>query len=305
MPAPSDPGPAGRFAPSPTGYLHLGHAFSAITAHDRARAAGGRFLLRIEDTDRTRCRPDFDDAILADLTWLGLSWDGPVLRQSADPAPYHAAIAELAGRGLTYPCRCSRGDIALALSAPQEGVPAPGPYPGTCRNRPMADRQPGDAIRLHLDRALAALPGLPAFVETGPALAGLHRPDPDHLRRDHGDIVLARRDIGPAYHLTVVVDDARQSITEVTRGADLFPATFVHVLLQALLGLPAPAYHHHRLIRDDQGRRLAKRDDARSLRQLRADGATPAGIRQILFGQPPSGPTGPAVSTSAPSRTAR
>jgi glutamyl-Q tRNA(Asp) synthetase len=273
-----------RFAPSPTGWLHLGHAFSAITANDRARAAGGRFLLRIEDTDHTRCRPDFEAAILDDLDWLGLAWDGPVLRQSDDPAPYEDALARLSSLGLTYPCRCTRGDIAAALSAPQEGVPLPGPYPGTCRDRPMTDRRPGDAIRLNLDRALADLPApLPAFHETGPARSGVHRPDPVRLAAIHGDIILARRDIGPAYHLTVVVDDARQQITEVTRGEDLFDATELHVLLQTLLGLPTPAYHHHRLIRDAAGRRLAKRDDARSLRLLRAEGATPQMIRALIF----------------------
>ncbi len=274
-------GYAGRFAPSPTGWLHLGHAFSAITAHDRARAAGGRFILRIEDTDRTRCRPEYDTAILDDLHWLGLTWDA-TFRQSDDPAPYDAALARLAALGLTYPCRCTRGDIAAALSAPQEGVPLPGPYPGTCRLRPMSDRIPGDAIRLHLDRALDSLTTLPQFTESGPAHVGTHRLNPDALRQTHGDIVLARRDIGPAYHLTVVVDDARQKITEVTRGEDLFDATPLHVLLQTLLALPTPAYHHHRLIRDDIGKRLAKRDDARALRRYRAEGATPQDIRRLI-----------------------
>ena len=273
-----------RFAPSPTGWLHLGHAFSAITAHDRARAAGGRFLLRIEDTDRTRCRPDYEGAIHDDLGWLGLTWDGPVLRQSEDPTPYEDALTRLAGLGLTYPCRCTRGDIAAALSAPQEGVPLPGPYPGTCRDRLMTDRRPGDAIRLNLDRALSSLATpLPVFRETGLARAGVHQPDPARLAATHGDVVLARRDVGPAYHLTVVVDDARQKITEVTRGEDLFDATELHVLLQSLLGVPTPAYHHHRLIRDAAGRRLAKRDDARSLRHLRAEGATPQTIRALVF----------------------
>jgi glutamyl-Q tRNA(Asp) synthetase len=274
--------PTGRFAPSPTGWLHLGHAFSAITAHDRARAAGGRFLLRIEDTDRTRCRPAFEEAIHDDLHWLGLTWDGPVLRQSDDPAPYDAALAQLAAMDLTYPCRCTRSDIAAALSAPQEGAALPPVYPGTCRSRPMSDRATGDAIRLNLDRALASLAALPAFIEAGPAHAGTHRLDPARLRVKHGDIVLSRRDIGPAYHLTVVVDDARQHITDVTRGEDLFAATDLHVLLQTLLGLPTPGYYHHRLIRDDQGRRLAKRDDARAMRRYRTEGATPADIRCLL-----------------------
>jgi len=271
----------GRFAPSPTGWLHLGHAFSAITAHDRARAAGGRFILRIEDTDRTRCRPAYEEAIYDDLHWLGLTWDA-TFRQSDDPSPYDAALAQLADMGLTYPCRCTRSDIAAAFSAPQEGAPTPGPYPGTCRHRPMSDRAPGDAIRLHLDRALSTLTTLPQFSESGPAHTGTHRLDPARLHSQHGDVVLARRDIGPAYHLTVIVDDARQGVTEVTRGEDLFDATSLHVLLQGLLNLTTPAYHHHRLIRDNAGRRLAKRDDARSLRTYRAAGAKPQDIGRLI-----------------------
>lgn len=273
-----------RFAPSPTGWLHLGHAFAAITAHDRARAIGGRFLLRIEDTDRARCRPHYEAGVYEDLLWLGLTWDGVVLRQSDDPAPYENALARLADMGLTYPCRCTRGDIAAALAAPQEGVQLQGPYPGTCRHRQMAELAPGDAIRLDLSRALARLsPPWPAFAETGPANAGRHLLNPAGLAATHGDVVLSRRDIGPAYHLTVVVDDARQQVSEVTRGEDLFDATKLQVLLQRLLGLRTPDYNHHRLIRDAAGRRLAKRDDARSLRQLRAEGATPATIRALLF----------------------
>jgi len=278
---------ATRFAPSPTGYLHLGHAFSALTAEARARAHRGRFLLRIEDTDRARVRPAYDAAILADLRWLGLTWDEPVLRQSARGRAYTAALARLARLGVLYPCRCTRAEIRAALSAPQEGAaPAPA-YPGTCRGRPMAGRGPQDAIRLDIGRALAlagqaADAARLAFDETGPAFAGRHRLDPEALRRDPGDIVLSRRDIGPAYHLAVVVDDAFQGITEVVRGEDLFPATFVHVLLQALLGLPTPAYHHHRLIRDDRGRRLAKRDDARAIARYRAEGASPDDIRRLV-----------------------
>ena len=238
----------------------------------------------MEDTDRVRCRPAYETAIIEDLQWLGITWDGPILRQSDDPAPYREALAVLASRGLTFPCRCSRSDIALSLSAPQEGVSAPGPYPGTCCNRPMSDLQPGDAIRLHMERAISVLPGIRGFTETGPRHSGIHHPTPERLQSLHGDLVLSRRDIGPAYHLTVVVDDARQGITEVTRGEDLFDATGLQVLLQALLGVPTPIYHHHALIRDQQGRRLAKRDDARSLRQLRSEGATPGDIRRLLFG---------------------
>lgn len=271
-----------RFAPSPTGWLHLGHAYSAMVGHDRARAAGGRFLLRIEDTDRARCRPAYESAIFEDLAWLGLTWDGPVLRQSEHLADYAAALDRLIALGVCYPCGCSRADIQAALSAPQEGVTTPPVYPGTCRHRPMADRGPGDAVRLDMARALDRIGALPGFDETGPERAGHHALDAGSLISETGDIVLSRKDIGPAYHLTVVVDDARQQITEVTRGMDLFAATPVQIVLQTLLQYPTPSYHHHRLIRDEAGKRLAKRDDARAIRRYRADGMTPAAIRGLV-----------------------
>jgi glutamyl-Q tRNA(Asp) synthetase len=277
-----------RFAPSPTGLLHLGHAFSAMLAHDRAQAADGRFLLRIEDIDTARCRPEFEAAIYEDLGWLGLTWPRPVMRQSDRLPAYEAALARLAAMGLLYPCRCTRRDIAAALSAPQEGAAGPdGPtYPGTCRGRSMNARGPDNALRLDMARAIAHLggPGAVArlcWVETGLA-AGRHAPDPAALAAATGDIVLARKDIGTSYHLAVVVDDAAQGVTEVVRGADLAPATPIHRLIQALLGLPVPAYHHHRLIRDAAGRRLAKRDDARAIARYRAEGASPADIRRMV-----------------------
>ena len=276
-----------RFAPSPTGALHLGHAFSALTAEARARAAAGQFLLRIENTDTARCRPALEAAMLADLRWLGLDWPEPVLRQSDHLPRYGAALARLTDRGLTYNCRCSRSDIHAALSAPQEGVTHLAPdgaiYPGTCRGVGLP-ADVGHAVRLDLGRALNALgPAQLEFHETGPEAAGIHQTDLTDLRRMVGDVVLARRDIGTAaYHLAVVVDDAAQGITEVVRGMDLFAATPIHRLLQALLGLPTPTYHHHRLIRDDQGKRLAKRDNARSLASLRSEGATPQDIRAIV-----------------------
>jgi len=265
-----------RFAPSPTGPLHLGHAFSAITGHDRARATGGRFLLRIEDTDIARCRPEYEFAIGNDLRWLGLTWDGPVLRQSDHLPRYRTARDRLIALGLCYPCRCTRADIQAAIAAPQEGAPAD-TYPGTCRTRAMADWTPGQAIRLHCGRAVAGGADL-TFHETGPDRSGLHRPDPALI----DDIVLARRDGMIAYHLAVVMDDAAQGVTEVTRGLDLFDATPVQRLLQSVLGLPTPGYHHHRLIRDDGGKRLAKRDDALALASLRDRGATPQDIRRLL-----------------------
>ena len=274
-----------RFAPSPTGLLHLGHAFSALTAWDMARAAGGGFVLRIEDIDQPRCRPEYEAAIYDDLRWLGLAWPAPVLRQSERLPAYRGALARLADLGLTYPCSCSRGDIRAALAAPQEGAPANGPdgplYPGTCRGRPMADLRPGDAIRLDMARARAHLPARLGFRETGPAEPGRHEFAGEDLPGLTGDIVLARRDIGTSYHLAVVVDDAHQAISHVVRGEDLFSATPIHVVLQNLLGLPVPHYHHHRLIRDAKGRRLAKRDRARALASLRQSGATPRDIRAM------------------------
>ena len=215
-----------RFAPSPTGPLHLGHAFSAILAHDMARAAGGEFLLRMENTDLERSRPEWEALILADLAWLGLDWDGPVHRQSDHLAAYNARLDSLGPRGLIYPCSCSRGDIRAVLSAPQEGV-AHSLYPGTCRGREMAGRQPGDALRLDLDRALAALdPETLVFIETGPAHAGVHRVDPEAARRTFGDVVLGRKGDGiVAYFLASAFDDADQGITHVIRGEDLFAFT--------------------------------------------------------------------------------
>lgn len=272
-----------RFAPSPTGPLHLGHAYSALLAHDMARAAGGRFLLRMEDTDLDRCKPEYDAFIQDDLAWLGIAWDGPIHRQSQHIKDYNTRLEALERACLLYPCGCSRSDIRAALSAPQEGV-AFNVYPGTCRNRPMASRQPGDALRLDLDAALNALSTSDLiFTETGPAHAGQNRVDPAQARRQIGDVVLSRKgeDI-VAYFLASAFDDADQGITHVIRGQDLFDFTPVQVILQHLLGLPTPTYHHHALIRDDQGKRLAKRDDARALSKYRAEGATPDDIRHMI-----------------------
>jgi glutamyl-Q tRNA(Asp) synthetase len=204
-----------------------------------------------------------------------------VLRQSGHRSRYDAALDRLGALGVTYPCRCTRAEIRAALAAPQEGALAAAVYPGTCRGRSMAAAEPGDAIRLDLGKALA-LAGPLGFTETGPVDPGFHAVDAAALLAGTGDVVLARRDIGTAYHVAVVVDDAFQGITHVVRGADLAEATPLHRLLQALLGLPAPVWHHHRLIRDEAGRRLAKRDDARAIAVLRESGATPGDVRALL-----------------------
>jgi glutamyl-Q tRNA(Asp) synthetase len=274
-----------RFAPSPTGPLHLGHAYAAMVAHNMARTASGTFLLRVEDIDTARCRPEWEQAIYDDLEWLGLTWDGPVMRQSDRSPAFRDALQSLWDQGLVYPCTCQRHDIKLALSAPQEGAQMLGPdgfvYPGTCRWRLRKGKlRVGDALRLDATLAFKGMK-TPCFLETGCA-SGQHDLEADAFQKTIGDFAIARRDMGTSYHLSVVVDDAAQGITHVTRGEDLFEATKIHVVLQRLLGLPTPVYHHHRLIRDDQGRRLAKRDDARALSKYRAEGATPDDIRRMV-----------------------
>lgn len=275
-----------RFAPSPTGLLHLGHAFAALTA----AAAGQHFLLRIEDIDQGRARSDYIEAILRDLAWLGLTWEEPVLRQSARMDAYRAALDRLAASDLVYPCFCTRKEIAdeiaradeaqhfAVLPASQAGPDGP-LYPGTCRHLSQAERQAriarGDAYALRLDMArAAALTGPLRFVEHGRVVAA------EPLR--FGDLVIARKDMPTSYHLAVVVDDAFQGVTLVTRGEDLLPATHVQRLLQALLDLPEPAYAHHRLILDEQGRKFSKRDGAVTLQALRESGRTPTDIGNWL-----------------------
>lgn len=270
-----------RFAPSPTGYLHLGHAASAMDGWRRARAAGGRFLLRIEDIDPGRCRPEFALAIQEDLTWLGLDWDGPVRVQSQHLAEYRAALDDLIRRDLLYPCYCTRADIAREITASAAAPHAPDGapvYPGTCRTltqRQRAERmgQP-HALRLHMERAAARI-GVLTYHEEA---EGLVRCDPAAF----GDVVLARKDAPASYHLCVTHDDALQGVTLITRGADLKTATHVHRLLQALLGWAEPAYAHHALLTDASGRRLAKRDGAVALRALRAAGLTASEVRAMI-----------------------
>jgi glutamyl-Q tRNA(Asp) synthetase len=266
-----------RFAPSPTGYLHLGHALSALTAHRLAREAGGRFLLRIEDIDPARCRPLYAEAIEEDLRWLGLHWDGAVRVQSAHLPDYRAALDALHARGLIYPCFCTRADIARSAAAPHAAPDGSAVYPGTCRALPegvraarIAAGEP-HALRLDMARALTSAPGALTFDEAG---EGAIACDPAPF----GDVVLARKDAPASYHLCVTHDDALQGVTLVTRGIDLKPVTHLHRLLQALMGWPAPAYAHHRLLTDATGKRLSKRDQAATLRALRAAGATPADV---------------------------
>jgi glutamyl-Q tRNA(Asp) synthetase len=279
-----------RFAPSPTGPLHLGHAYSAILAHDMARALDGAFLLRIEDIDQTRARAEWEQQIYYDLTWLGLSWPKPVLRQSDRSAVYVATLRKLWDAGHIFDCSCSRRDVLAATAAPQEGVLVMmGPdglvYPGTCRSKPRTADMPQDtALRLSMASAVA-LHSTFAFTEHGSGPNG-ETGRIEFTAQDAidmiGDIVLSRRDMGTSYHLSVVLDDAEQGITDVVRGQDLFEATKIHVILQTLLGLPTPAYHHHALIRDDAGKRLAKRDDARAIAKYREDGASPADTRAMV-----------------------
>ncbi|MCK0138801.1 tRNA glutamyl-Q(34) synthetase GluQRS [Aliiroseovarius sp. F47248L] len=272
-----------RFAPSPTGPLHLGHAYSAMLCHDMARAAQGQFRLRMEDTDLQRSKPEWDALIRKDLIWLDLNWDGPVLRQSEQLTSYDTYLAQLEARDLLYPCSCSRADIRAALTAPQEGHPHE-VYPGTCKTRAMSDRKPGDALRLHLNRALALQANaLPTFHETGVKHQGIHLIDPDQAVQKIGDVVLSRKgeDI-IAYFLASAIDDAAQGITHVIRGEDLFDFTAIQVILLTLLNLPVPTYHHHRLIRDEDGKRLAKRDDARAISTYRDDGKSPFDIRKMV-----------------------
>lgn len=271
-----------RFAPSPTGWLHLGHAYAALFAHEKAE--GGRFLIRLEDIDGTRARPEYEEAIFEDLAWLGLTWETPVRRQSDHFDDYRAALVKLETWGVLYPCFCTRREIqeeiARAGNAPQ-GPDGP-LYPGTCRNRSADERAErigqGEAYALRLDVAKASslISEELVWQDRG---RGCFKAQPGVF----GDVVLARKDTPASYHLAVVVDDALQGITLVTRGEDLLEATHLHRLLQALLELPVPDWHHHRLITDETGKRLAKRDDARSLRSLRAAGWTPEQVKQAVL----------------------
>jgi len=274
-----------RFAPSPTGELHLGHAYSAVLAHAAARAAGGQFLIRIDDIDGSRSREGYVGASLADLAWLGLDWDGEPVRQSARLGEYAATLEYLRDRGLVYPCFCTRADIAASLSAPHG--PSGAVYPGTCRNLSEAERARRMATEPHcwrLDTACAlAVAGDLTWEEQG---QGLRVANP----LAHGDIVLARKDAPASYHLASTLDDAAMGVTHIIRGADLIAATDVHRLLQMLLDLPTPLYRHHALVCGPDGKRLAKRDAAASLAAMRAtgvDGRTLAG--DLLAGRLPTG----------------
>ncbi len=272
-----------RFAPSPTGLLHLGHAYAALFASAEAQGAGGRFLLRMEDIDLTRVRPEYEDAICEDLRWLGLAWEEPVRRQSEHFSDYRAALDRLATLGVLYPCFCTRKDIQEEIA--RAGAAPHGPegpvYPGTCRKlstQEVAERRAAGrdyALRLDLTKAMAVTGGDLYWEDL---THGEFRADPSSL----GDVVLARKETPTSYHLAVVVDDASQGITLVTRGEDLLTATHLHRVLQSLLELPVPKWKHHRLITDEQGRRLAKRDEARSLRALRQQGWTLDRVRHEL-----------------------
>jgi glutamyl-Q tRNA(Asp) synthetase len=272
-----------RFAPSPTGLPHLGHAYSAILGHHRAQAAGGRFLLRIEDLDPARSKPEFVAAIMDGLRWLGLGWDSEPLVQSTRQLQYASALDQLRRAGLVYPCFCTRADIAEALAAPHG--PGGAHYPGTCRG--LADdpkRRASEAHSWRLDSAAALeKAGIPAWTEEDGTRF-------ESVSADFDDVILARKDAPAAYHLACVVDDAASDVTLVTRGADLRPSTPVQRLLQRLLGLPEPTYCHHRLVGHADGRRLAKRDKAPTLAAMRSDGVDgPALASGLAQGQLPLG----------------
>jgi len=281
-----------RFAPSPNGYLHLGHAYSALLNHDMARDLGGRLLLRIEDIDVSRCRPQYEAAIYQDLGWLGISWDTSVRRQSEQFDDYRAALAKLEAQGLIYPSFESRSEIAALVAARDrqgrwprdpDGVPL---YPGDARQLPAAERErrrrAGEpyALRLALDAAIARA-GVLTWTETGSGPQG-QTGVVEAAPQMWGDVVLARKEVPASYHLAAAVDDALQGVTDVVRGQDLFWATGIHRLLQVLLGLPQPVYHHHKLILDVDGRKLSKSTQATSLRELRAAGATAADVRRMV-----------------------
>jgi glutamyl-Q tRNA(Asp) synthetase len=260
-----------RFAPSPTGLLHLGHAWSALQAHDAARAAGGRFLVRIEDIDGDRSRPEYVQAILTDLDWLGLTPDAPPLFQSSRAAAYADALTRLDAMGLVYRCTCTRADLAAAASAPHGCLPPP--YPGTCRGRYATDPDEPFAWRIDMARAVA-LAGPLTWQEGGERIAA----DP----AAHGDVILSRKDALASYHLAATVDDAAQGVTHIIRGRDLLASTAVHRLLQTMLGLPEPAYQHHDLVAGPDGRRLAKRDSAATLAALRDGGVDGLVLSEML-----------------------
>jgi len=277
-----------RFAPSPNGPLHLGHAWAAVVAHDLARARGGRFLLRIEDIDGTRSRAELVDGILADLAWLGLAWDGPVVFQSARLASYAAAGERLKALGLLYPCRCTRAEV---LAAARESGPDGPVYPGTCRGRQVDPA--GAAWRLDMGRAVA-LAGPLTWVDE---LAGVQHAAPERF----GDVVLLRKEAPASYHLAATLDDAADGVTLVTRGADLFAASHVHRLLQALLALPVPVWHHHALLCEADGRKLAKRRGSPALGDLRRAGGDGAALADALrAGRFPAGISlGPGLEAGA------
>jgi len=281
-----------RFAPSPNGYLHLGHAYSALLNFDLARQGGGKFLLRIEDIDATRCRPEFEAAIYEDLGWLGISWETPVRRQSEHLAFYRDAVEKLSTRDLVYPAFESRAEIAKLVALREaagawprdpDGTPL---YPGTAKalasdqRRRLIDRGAPYALRLDMAAALARAGAL-GWSEHGEGPGGETGQISARPER-WGDVILARKETPTSYHLSVVIDDALQGVTEVVRGQDMFHATSVHRLLQQLLGLPQPAYRHHRLLADVAGQKLSKSTDATGLRELRAAGATPEDIRRLI-----------------------
>ena len=274
-----------RTAPSPTGGLHLGHVYSVLTAFSHAKKNNGLFKFRIEDIDVNRCKPEFEEEIISNLSWLGIKWDGNIMRQSERMGQYASAIKQLANYGLLYPCSCSRSDIKNASLAPHPEETKNLIYPGTCLNIPP--RKPIKALRLNISKAIKyiAIDNI-SFLETG--VSGYDRAEKQlisvkNLENQYGDIVIARQDIGTSYNLSVVIDDAAQMVTHVTRGKDLLEMTPIQVLLQMLLGLPTPIYHHHDLLYEQSGKKISKRSSKNSVSNLKETGFNPAEVIELAF----------------------
>ena len=274
-----------RTAPSPTGDIHLGHVYSALTAYRNAKANNGFFKLRIEDIDITRCKIEYENAIIKNLTWLGLKWDEKIMRQRNRYKSYNLAIDKLMKEDLLYPCSCSRTDVKKALSAPHIEDTSSLVYPGTCKK--VKPNKGVKALRLNIDKAIKKLGNDKLyFYETGITVGNSHEKrsiSNETLKKKFGDLVVARKDIGTSYNLSVIIDDSAQEVTHVTRGIDLLDVTPIQVLLQRILGLQTPTYHHHKLICDDDGKKLSKRSSSQSISNLIQEGFSSSEVIEMAF----------------------